>query len=195
MTAETGSSPARLTWDSARFEDLYARNAAPLYRFVFFRSGLNEATAAEICAEVFLALWRMPPLPDDEVGAVLNGIARRKLADFYRSRQARREVRFSDLTEVERLRLRGLLSNEARDADRQEAALTESLRALVGEALSELDWDAQELLLDKYVRGRSVRDLAERLKLSETAVMSALARALARLRKQLDTRIKMEGAL
>ncbi|MCK6473269.1 MAG: RNA polymerase sigma factor [Planctomycetes bacterium] len=170
-------------WTPARFEALYEAHVAAMHRYCYFRCGLDRAAAGELTGEIFLALWQGPCPPKQEEAPFLYGIARRKLADFHRARGRAREVRFSDLDSNERERFEALLRDD--EPSGSEAPLSECLKQVLGEVLTSLDANTQTLLLDKYVRRRSVKDLAAVHGKSEAAVMSALARARRALREAL----------
>lgn len=178
----------RLPWAMAMFDEFYRSHAAAVYRFVYFRTGMNDATTGELVAEIFLALWAQPRPDDGEEVPLLYGVARRKIADYYRARERQREIRFSELDKREREWLAGMLSD--REDDVQPAGpLSPQARRLIGEVLSALEAPMQDLLIGKYIHGQSVRDLAAKAQKSETAVNSALARARQALRQALEARM------
>ena len=149
---------------------------------------MDDGIASELVADVFLAMWGQPRPHDGEEVPLLYGVARRKIADHYRTRKRQLEMRFSELDKREREWIAGMLSDREDHAERP-GALSPEARRLIGEVLSALEASAQELLIGKYIHGHSVRDLAEKAGKSETAVNSALARARQALRQALEARM------
>lgn len=184
--------PADTQWARESFDAFYRSYAAVVYRHVYFRVGLDDAASADITGEVFLAAWSQTRPAEEEALQLLYGIARRKVADFYRSKLRRREVRFSDLDEADRTFLHGLLAQAAPSGTQDSPRLSAAAREMLGQALTALESETQDLLLDKYVRGNSIQHMAERLGKSETATMSLLARARQKLRDALELRMRDE---
>jgi RNA polymerase sigma factor (sigma-70 family) len=193
LTASAPADPPLARWDVASFERLYNAHAAAIYRFVFYRTGMDRAVAAEITGDVFLAAWSQPPVgsPPDyaEAAPLLFGIAKRKLVDFYRIKTRSREVRFSDLNQSERRWLEGMLSEQEGEVSLA-GELSQEARQLVGEILSALEPHIQEMLVDKYVRRLSIRQLMEKTGKSEDAVTSLLARARVKFREAFKMKSK-----
>jgi RNA polymerase sigma factor (sigma-70 family) len=176
-------------WDTFSFELFYDQHAPAVYRYIYFRTGMDRGATAELVAEVFLALWTLDKPPADEAAPVLYGIVRRKLADFFRHRERRREIRFADLSTGERDWVAGMLSDHD-DESKGPEHLSESARVLIGEVLSSLETQAQELLVGKYFRYLSVRELAKAHGKTEAAITSALARARQTFRESFEARMK-----
>jgi RNA polymerase sigma factor (sigma-70 family) len=199
LTASAPADPPFSRWDVASFERFYNAHAAAIYRFIFYRTGMDRAIAAELTGDVFLAAWSQPPvganesaatrIADQQFPAVLFGIAKRKIVDHYRTQRRAKEIRFSDLSQAEQSWLNGMLSDSAGDKA-PEGEISQDARQLVGEILSALDPQTQELLVEKYIRRTSVRQLAEKLEKSEDAVTSMLARARVKFREAFRLRSK-----
>jgi RNA polymerase sigma factor (sigma-70 family) len=177
-------------WDTFSFELFYDQHAPAVYRYVYFRTGMDAGIAAELVAEIFLALWMQDRPGEGEEAPLLYGIVRRKLADFFRTRERQREIRFADLGAAEREWVAGLLSDHD-DASQPPHALSEPARRLMGEVLSSLETQAQELLVGKYFRYLSLRELAKLHGKTESAISSALARARQTLRDAFEARMKL----
>ena len=181
-----------LPWDTFSFELFYGQQAPAVYRYVYFRTGMDRGVAAEIVAEVFLGLWMLARPAAGEETPLLYGIVRRKLADFFRTRERRREVRFADLDRAEREWVAGMLSDRDDDDDGAQAPpeLSEPARQWIGEVLSSLETQAQELLVGKYFRYLSLRELARLHGKTEAAISSALARARLTFRDAFQARMR-----
>jgi RNA polymerase sigma factor (sigma-70 family) len=184
-TLETSGMSGAGHWDASTFEAFYATHAAALYRHVFFRAGMDSTAASEIVASIFAAVWtQSAPATSDE--QYLYGIARRKLTDYYRERQRNREIRFSDLNQGERQWIGALFEDAPPDTA---PLLSQAAAQLIGEALTSLDPETQTLLVEKYIRSASIKDLASKSGKSEAAMTSLLARARKKLRDALVARI------
>jgi RNA polymerase sigma factor (sigma-70 family) len=183
LTASAPADPPLARWDVASFERFYNAHAAAIYRFVFYRTGMDRAVAAEITGDVFLAAWNQPPAANANEGvSVLFGIAKRKIVNFYRVKARSREIRFSDLNKTEQNWLDGMLSDQSGDPALA-GELSREARQLVGEILTALEPQIQEMLIDKYVKRMSIRELMEKTGKSEDAVTSLLARARVKFRE------------
>ncbi|MFC1601187.1 RNA polymerase sigma factor [Candidatus Sumerlaeota bacterium] len=153
----------------SRFYDLYA---AGLYRFVLARVGYREDRAADISQDaVVVAIERIKHY-DWRRGSLwswLCGIALNKCRE-----SARRETRSG--------KLRQELAEQAPQAT--SPPLEESTHSQDPMfVLTQLHPRHQEALRLKYLEGLSVRDVAERLDVSEKAVESRLSRARESFRK------------
>ena len=144
------------------FAATFDRHFDDVYGYVAYRLVPDLDAAAEVTQEVFLAAlkgWAAyrgngPPLN------WLRAIARRKVADHFRSRPSQgRQVNVD------------VLATPADDAGPAERAL------LVSQVMRSLPGDYAELLEEKYLEGLSVREIAQRRKATEKAVESALSRA------------------
>jgi RNA polymerase sigma-70 factor (ECF subfamily) len=176
------------SWDPDAFERFYRAHAPAVYRYIYFRTGMDKTIAGEVTGDVFLALWgRARPATGEEI-PVLYGIARRKIADYFRTRERSREIRFTDLQRAEREWIAGLLSDREEDTN-PPGALSTDARRLIGEVLSGLEAAAQELLINKYIHRKAVRELAVESGKSEAAVTSALARARLAFRQAFESRV------
>ena len=186
---------APLPWDMRAFEVFYDAYAPLVYRYVYFRTGMDHNAAVELTNDVFLAAWRDRSLFAVEPQRVLLGIAWRKLVDHYRRRGRNRERAFTDLPAAEQL----WLEHVAADADgkpippKSETG-SEDAREFIGVALTSLEPADQQLLLDKYVKQKSIAELAATLSRTASAVMSSLARARERLRTALKREMTAEKA-
>ena len=152
--------------DTPQFKRLFDQHFEAIYGYVAFRVAPDSDGAKDITQEVFIAaLASFSTLrQNDSAGAWLRGIARHKVADYFRARQAA-PASLGDAINGIQSRRDGPLSPA------QEAAIQVSL------ILRRLHPREAEMLEDKYLEGRSVREIAESRGTTEKAVESALSRA------------------
>ena len=152
--------------DTLQFKRLFDQHFEAIYGYVAFRIAPDSDGAGDITQEVFMAaLVSFPTLrQNDSAGAWLRGIARHKVADYFRARQT---APASVGDAVDEIRSRG----DGAISPAQEAAIQVSL------VLRRLQRRDAELLEEKYLEGRSVREIAESRGTTEKAVESALSRA------------------
>ncbi len=148
-----------------------------LYRFVSARSGLPRTDVEDLTQETLVQAWRDRERFRKEASPKtwLLGIARNRIQDFLRKARVRRE---GDRV-VQAL---ARLDSEELPGDVLESA---DLGARVRRALHELPAEYAELLMLRYLQGRSVRSIAEAASESQDAVESRLRRAREAFRKQL----------
>ena len=165
--------------------ELFDRHFDDVFAYVAFRLAGDLHTASDISQEVFVAAWRDRAnlrTPDAE-RAWLLGIARHKVADHFRAHPRPRppEVGLGRAAEV--------------DAGSTHADAVARHRArLVAAAMAKLADHQADLLEDKYIRGLSVRAIAQQRDTSEKAVESALSRAREAFRRTYESLTKAEEA-
>src|SRR6185295_6955 len=145
--------------EPARFADLYDRHFERVYAFVAVRVR-NRADAEELTAEVFhKALHALPKFEwrGAPFGAWLIRIAANAIAD--RSIRLARERGASSDTE---------LASSDPPPDTEIARAEESARLF--RFVDELPRDQREVIVERFVHERSIRDTAARLGKSEGAV-------------------------
>lgn len=148
------------------FRDLYPR----LFRFVFSRTDLGPADVDDIVQETLAHGWqrRREFLELASFETWLMGIARHKIADFWRNRN-RTGAGAADLDRaLERIDAASIPDEFLRTAE---------MRERVSEALDRLGDDYARVLTLHYVDDLPVRAIAERLRETESAVESRLTRA------------------
>lgn len=131
--------------------------------FSFVLSRVNDhAEAEEIAEEVFIACLRELPLfrADSGLKTWMYGVAKHKVADFFRARYAKKFLHAIPLPE---------------DVSLPELVFSTETE-LTKQALARLSPDQKELLLAKYVDKKSVRELASELKTTVKSVESTLFR-------------------
>ena len=155
---------------------LFSEHVDALYEFVHYRLGGDRSSAEDVVQDTFLvALDRMPAFNgDSSLHTWLCGIAKNKIRE---QRRRRRPVPLPDLLQDADEQIFEIL------ADVEKAPLPEwvlekrETAALVGATLSSLPPDYRQALLDKYVEGLSVNEMAGRRGKSSKATESLLTRS------------------
>ena len=152
------------------FRDIYPR----LFRFVFSRTSLPPGEVDDIVQETLTHGWqrRKEFLDQSSFETWQFGIARHKIADFYRGRSRTLDVDRA----LERLEETPIP---------EDLLKTVEMRERVADALERLDDDYARVLTLRYLDDLSVRAIAERLHETESAIESRLTRARDAFRKLL----------
>jgi len=128
------------------------------------RLGILESEAEDIVQEVLLAIHLKQGTwdPSREIGPWLTAITRNKIIDAFRRRGRRIEVPIENVM-------------DSLQAEEQRPELgTRGIEALLGK----LTCQQQEIVRSISLGGASIRETAERLKMTEVAVRVSLHRAL-----------------
>ena len=155
---------------------LFRGHVDALYQFVHWRVGADRAAAEDVVQDTFLtALQRLPSFDGrSSLHTWLCGIAKNRIR---MARRKRRPVALADILEEADPEIFDVLA-DVESADLPEWALErEETRALVGATLSSLPPDYRDALLQKYVDGLSVNDIAQRAGRTPKATESRLTRA------------------
>ena len=164
------------------FKRLFDEHFGAIYGYVAFRVAPDTDGARDITHEVFAAaLASFSTLRQkNSAGAWLRGIARHKVADHFRARQAA-AIPVGDAINA--------IPSHHDDAlsPAQEAATQVSL------VLRRLRRRDAEMLEEKYLEGRSVREIAEGRDMTKKAVESALSRARGAFRAAMSKVQPKEG--
>ena len=163
-------------------EALYARHREPLLLFLARRTA-DPQVALDLWAETFAhaatGRRRFRGGTEDEAAGWLYGIARRRLAHYYRRGHAERRA-------LDRLQLErppadpGLLSEIERRAG------LGALRVELGAALAQLSPGVRDAVQLRVVDEQSYPDVARRLGISEPAARARVSRGLSTLAGLLD---------
>lgn len=165
--------------DPRRFQPLYTRYYERIFRYLLRRCE-DEATAADLCSQVFLKALRQlgkyqyRGLP---FSAWLFRIASNEINLHYRQHQRRRVVS-ADLSLYRELADEGV-DQEAIDQEEREAALRSLLRTLSADDLN--------LVELRFFEQRPFAEIAELLDVSEATAKMRTYRLLGRMKKQLST--------
>jgi RNA polymerase sigma-70 factor, ECF subfamily len=152
----------------------------PLYRFCFHRIGRNQHLCEEIVQETLLRAIRdldqyQPDRADNNIFPWLTGLARNEIRRVI----AREKATVSLETLWDKMDRDLLALYERLDAEpfSDDVLRREETREMVGATMSQLPVHYREALEAKYVLGKSVRDIATTMRVSEKAVESQLTRA------------------
>ena len=161
--------------DEAALIQTYRDSVHALYRYVSIRCGGDQALAEDVTQETWLRAvkaWRDQGLPDSPL-AWLKTVARNLLCNHFRRVPAiSLEALSPGWTD--------LFSENGRDWEGLDHAL------LLSWGLARLKPAQAHLLEAFHMDGKTVRDLASELDLSERAVEGRLRRARLKLRKRLE---------
>jgi RNA polymerase sigma factor (sigma-70 family) len=163
-------------WSPAEFARFYRRHEREVAGVLIRRTGRADL-AADLTSEVFAAAllaWRragnLADVTDNE-SAWLFGIVRNKLVDSYRRGRVEDEAR----------RQLGMRATELTDESLSAIeALTSDTPAL--ELVGELPPEQRFAVTAHVIEGRSYKDIAQELALSEQVVRKRVSRGLARMR-------------
>ena len=159
--------------DATALHELYTATFAPLYRYVYFRAWGKHELAQDIVHDTFLEATRSLPNYSPDKGSLqawLYGISRNRLRAFYRSQGRERKA------------LQSLSATRPPEMALQETQKPD-MRALINATLSLLPITYSDVLLQKYVKTKSVREIATDTGQTEKAVESLLSRARAAFRE------------
>ena len=171
---------AALDGDAAAIARLAGECVEPLYRFCFYRVGRRQDLSEEVVQETLVRAIRdlakyEPHRSRDDIFPWLTGLARNEI-----QRALRREQNAASLQALwERMddELRSLYARLEAEPFSDEVLAREETREMVNATMSQLPPNYREALEAKYVSGKSVRDMADMLALTEKAVESQLGRA------------------
>jgi RNA polymerase sigma-70 factor, ECF subfamily len=170
--------------DAGAFSEFYAGQAGLVFAFIYHLLNGARADVEEIWQDTFVAAVRALPgyRGQSRLSSWLCSIARRKVADFHR----RQGGAAASVSSVPPERLVELMdSGPLPDEVLQQSAA----RARLIEALAGLPLDYREVLVGRYVDGRTVEELARQLGRSYKAAESLLSRARSALRDQLTSNL------
>jgi RNA polymerase sigma factor (sigma-70 family) len=158
---------------------------APLIHGIARRLVGDEA-AADVCQEVFIALWRQPDRFDSQRGSLrtfLATIARRRSVDALRQ-SGRREAR--------EFKASKMVPMVVPNCD--EAALAEVAAGRIRRAMASLPDEQRKAIELAYVQGLTFRQVAEATGTPEGTAKSRLRLGLARLAAAMEPEMTVEWA-
>ncbi len=159
----------------------YRETIGPLYGYVSRNCGGDRTLAEDITQETWLRAvreWRRKGLPDQPI-AWLTTVARNLLVSYYR----RRRPGPLDTVEAEEV---------LAAMDEGRAAESSARTAIVCHALARLPAAEARLLEAFHFDDRRMSQIAETLGLSERAIEGRLRRARQKLRRELESIMKLE---
>jgi RNA polymerase sigma-70 factor, ECF subfamily len=190
LFAEDDRSLARLAadGDERALTLLYTAYADPLFAFICHHMSSNRQETEEIWQETWLAaLHSLAGFKgESRLFSWLCGIARHKMADYFRRRNRQPILLFAD---VEPQALSALLAHEPLP---EEAALRKAVSIRLVEVLGELPAEYRLALTARYGDERSTGEVAEVLGKSYKATESLLSRARVAFRRLIEQE-SMEG--
>ena len=157
----------------------------PLYRFCLYRVGRDAHLCEDVVQETLVRAIREldryePARADGDIFGWLTGLARNEIRRALSRREGAASLEALWMR-MDRELLAVLGKLESRPFDEEVLRRAET-REIVNAAMAQLPPRYGAALEAKYVAGRSVRDIARSLELSEKAVESLLARARAAFR-------------
>ncbi len=158
--------------DTAAGEQLVARHWSSIARF--FRSKIGD-DGADLISQTFLACVEARDRMEGNVKAYLFSVARRRLADHFRSRARSPSLDFSMSSVVD------LGTGPTTHVSRRQRS------ELLRDALARIPLDDQIALELAYFESLTMREIASVLELQENTVRSRLGRARDKLRAVLAT--------
>lgn len=166
-------------YDPEALTELYRRYANAIFRYVYYRVG-DQPTAEDMVGDIFVrALEGLPAYQDigSPFGAWLYRIAQARVVDYYRRQNTRRATSLDE----------GLAASEKTDPDRLISAQDDVRRAW--QAVSRLTDEQQQVISLRFIAGHSTAEVARLLGKTEGAVKALQHRALASLRRLLETEL------
>lgn len=158
-----------------KFAKIYDKHIDKIYRFVFLKTGSKES-AEDVTSQVFTKAWKKFKLQGAEIenmSAYLFQIARAEVANHYRQ-GAKFKIVSTETVEI---------------ADSQIMPENSQDIQLIGQgiqnALKQLDEEAQNILVWKYVENYSFKEIGKMLGKPEGTVRVAGHRALKELREKI----------
>lgn len=182
MTAERLADAERLAraraGDESALAELYERYVDALWSFVFYRVGRDPVLCEDVVQESFLLAFERGASFDPERGSFAGWLF--SLSRNVIRKQLRSVARARALTETWE-RIDATLVQIFQGLDRaplgDEVLAREETRDLVHMTIANLPDDYRDALERKYLRGQTMRELADDLACSEDAAKSMLARA------------------
>ena len=173
--------------DPRAIEKLYLSYFERLYSFIFHSVKRDQSIAEDIIQETFLGAIKSAKQfkGKSKLYTWLAGIAHHKIYDYYRSQA--RKLNLNNSLIIDTI----VPSQTVSDISRELADGLESteLRLTVRQALSNLPFDYQQVLLLKYVENMSIIEISQVMNRSPKAIDGLLTRARKMLRKRLPEKI------
>ena len=158
-------------------EERIYRSYAPEIFTYLLRRVPSYQDAEDLLLEVFLAiLEKLPTLGNDErqLGAYIQGVARHKMADYYRKRGNTHQVPLDEIIEQ---------TGDDDEASPERLMLAQEKYAHLHHAVNKLPPSYQVILRLHFSHGLRIREIATLLAKNESAVRMSLSRAIKKLRK------------
>ena len=165
-----------LDGDSVAAEAFFQRHLDTLYEFVHYRVGGDRSLAEDVVQDTFLvALERLRAFDGrSSLHTWLCGIARNKIRAH---RRKRRPALVEDLLAASDSEIDAILSTVESEPLPDWVLEKQETQELVGATLSSLPPDYREVLVGKYIEGKTVAEIARNRGAQEKAAESTLHRA------------------
>ncbi len=159
----------------AAFEALYRQYLKPVYRYLYLKTG-RQVDAEDLTSQVFLsALGGLPQYRHKgHFSAWLFSLARRKVADYYRSHRPQASLDEEGIDPI------------APEADLLAGVVQAEEMQSLSSLLAALPDDERELVRLRFAAGLGFEEIAAVLGKKTSAVKMALYRLLERMEKQLE---------
>ena len=156
--------------DMEAFRELYEKYVPRIWRFVC--SKVPRSEAEELVADTFeKTLVYLTDAPVQNLNALLYRVARRTIADYYRSREGKEVVELEAARNV---------AAEQIGADEQTDASLDLAR--VKRALKKLNPGYQDVIRMRYMEGLEIKEIAQALQKTPNTTRVTVHRALAALK-------------
>ena len=185
---------AVLAGDPDAAQSLFQRHVEPLYEFVHYRLGGDRALVEDVVQDTFLVALESLASFDrrSSLHTWLCGIAKNKIRTH---RRRRRSVPLEDVLEESSGEIDAILARIEREPLPESVLERRETRELVGATLSSLAPEYRHALLDKYVEGRSVAQMAEACGKSVKATESLLTRSRLAFARVFELLARRRGGL
>jgi RNA polymerase sigma-70 factor (ECF subfamily) len=181
--------------DRTAAESLLAVHLDPLYEFVHYRIGGDSDRAQDVVQDTFLvALERMHAFDGrSSLYTWLCGIAKNKIRAQHSERARRTARSLDDVLAGADAEIDAILAQIEREPLPLEVIERRETRDLVGATLSSLPPEYKRTLVEKYVEGRSLAEIAARAGKGEKATESLLTRARVAFARVFELLAKKRG--
>ncbi|MCA9683017.1 MAG: RNA polymerase sigma factor [Myxococcales bacterium] len=167
---------------------IYEDHVDALWSFVFYRVGRDPSLCEDVVAETFLVAFEQTAAFDPSRGSLRTWLCQlsRNVIRRHRRALARGHELAATWERIDATLMQVFQNLEAAPLG-DEVLAREETRDLVQMTIANLPDDYRDALERKYLRGQSMRELAERFELSEAATKSMLARARRAFREAFTT--------
>jgi RNA polymerase sigma-70 factor, ECF subfamily len=169
-----------LRGDETAVKILLQQVLQPLYSFCLYRVGKNQHWCEEVVQETMLRALRdlknyEPPRAQNNIFPWLTGLARNEIQRVLAREKATASLQtlWANLDQE----LLGLYAKLEAEPFDKETLEREETRELVNATMAQLPDHYRETLEEKYLHGKSQREMAERHQQTEKAIESQLTRA------------------
>ena len=178
--------------DAAAF--MFESNLDGLYEFAHYRIGGDRGAVEDVVQETFLVALESLKSFDGRstLHTWLCGIAKNKIRTH---RRKRRPMALEDVLDESSEEIDALLARVASEPLPEWVIERRETKELVGATLSSLSPEYRRALVEKYVEGQSVAQIAERGGKSEKATESTLTRARLAFARVFELLAKRRGGL